>query len=66
MVVNMYRSQEGRTPLHLAVLSNKQKVCSLLVARGASPDAVDKVGKSIILSLLYEKMEEDELCMRSV
>jgi ankyrin repeat protein len=41
------RNENNRTPLHFAVLKNRQEMISLLLALGADPLAVDGSGQSV-------------------
>ena len=46
-VINQY-NEEGKTPLHIAVLSNFQDIAELLVQFGASKDIVDEKGQKVV------------------
>ena len=41
-------NEEGKTPLHIAVLNNFQDIAELLVQFGASKDIVDEKGQKVV------------------
>ena len=46
-IINEY-NEDGRTPLHVAVMNNFQDIAELLIANGASKNIVDEKGQKVI------------------
>ena len=46
-IINSY-NEFGKTPLHIAVKNNNQKIANILVENGANTDLPDNKGQSII------------------
>jgi len=46
-IINEY-NEDGRTPLHIAVINNFQDIAELLISNGASKNIVDEKGQKVI------------------